>query len=88
MATGFFAEPVAIGVTVKLVDLPCSSVPELAEACKVKSLPELPELAADPHSLTISEALTDPRPVARLYVAPEAVKPVTPGTLLFPEGVG
>lgn len=66
MATGFFADPLATGVTVKVVDLPCRSVPELAEACSVKSLPELPEVTADPHSLTRRAALTDPRPVARL----------------------
>ena len=43
------------------------------------------ELAFQP--LTSSAASTDPRPVARLYVAPSALNPPTPGTALFPDGV-
>jgi hypothetical protein len=43
---------------------------------------------ADGHTLTSTLASTEPRPVARLNAAPEAVKPVTPGTELLPLGVG
>ena len=39
------------------------------------------------HSLTSTAPSTEPSPVARLYAAPPAVNPVTPGTLLFPNCV-
>jgi hypothetical protein len=38
--------------------------------------------------LTSNAPSTDPRPVARLYVAPSALNPSTPGTVLLPDGVG
>jgi hypothetical protein len=44
--------------------------------------------ASERQPLTNSAPSTEPRPVARLYVAPLAIKPVTPGTLFDPEGVG
>ena len=40
-----------------------------------------------PQPFTSNAPSTDPSPVARLYSAPSAVNPATPGTLLFPDGV-
>jgi hypothetical protein len=45
------------------------------------------ELDPEFHWLTSIPPSTDPNPVARLYADPLAVKPVTPGTLLLPDGV-
>ena len=82
--TAFCAEPLSVTPIVKLAGSPASAVPPIAEAVIVKSA----ELDAVPQSFTSSAPFTEPRPVARLYAAPVAVNPLTPGTLLFPEGVG
>jgi len=82
--TLFFAVPLSVTLTVNVAVLPVSTVPLALEALSAKSA--LATTAA-PHSLTSNAPSTDPNPDARLNSLPFAVNPVTPGTLLFPEGV-
>src|SRR5580698_8373003 len=84
-ATAFFAVPLSVTPTVNVTVLPVSAEPEVAD-CVIAKL-TLEVVAPAPHSLTSTAPSTDPRPVARLYSPPLAANPVTPGTLLLPEGV-
>jgi hypothetical protein len=84
--TLFFAEPLSVTLSVKEAVCPGSTVPWLLEEFRTKSILGA-ALAPPPHADTSNEPSTDPRPVARLYGAPLAVNPFTPGTLLLPEGV-
>ena len=77
--------PLSVTWSVKVVALPASTVPLAADADNPKSIVVL--LPPPPHAPASAAASTDPKPVARLYGAPLAVKPVWPGTLLLPEGV-
>ena len=83
--TAFFAVPLSVTPTVNVTVLPASAEPEVADCVIAKLMPEL--VAPPPHTRTSTAPSTDPSPVARLYSPPLAVNPVTPGTLLFPEGV-
>src|SRR5580692_2723476 len=83
--TAFFAVPLSVTPTVNVTVLPVSAVPDDADCVIAKFT--LDVVAPAPHSLTSTAPSTDPSPVARLYSPPLAVNPVTPGTLLFPEGV-
>jgi len=85
-ATEFLAVPLAVTLSEKLVELPVSTVPLVEPAFRVKSTPAA-VLAPPPQTLTSTAPSTDPNPVARLYEAPLALKPVTPGTVLLPERV-
>jgi hypothetical protein len=85
--TLFFAAPLSVTPSVKVVVLPGSRVPWVADGVSTKSIFGLLVLDPLPHSATSKDPSRDPRPVARLYAAPLAVKPLTPGTLLLPEGV-
>lgn len=85
--TAFFAVPLSVTPTVKVTLLPVCAVPDLADWVMAKFAPVVaPPPAAQLLSSTAPS--TDPSPVARLYAAPLAVNPGTPGTLLLPEGVG
>lgn len=86
-ATAFLAEPPSVTPIVNVRVLPTSTAPDAADCVRAKSVLATP-LDPAPQLLTSTAPSTDPRPVARLYAPPLAVKPVTPGTLLFPEGVG
>lgn len=83
--TRFAPAPLSVTRSVKIVVLPASTVPPLAEAANPKSIVVL--LPPPPHAPASAAASTEPKPVARLYCAPLAVNPVWPGTLLLPEGV-
>ena len=85
--TLFLAVPLSVTLSVKVIVLPAAIVPLLAEDASAKSIAGLGVLDPLPHSAASTVPSTEPRPVARLYDAPLAVKPVTPGTLLLPEGV-
>ena len=85
--TAFFPAPLSVMLTVKVAALPASAVPLVAEGVIAKSALCGPPVAG-PHWSTSTAPSTDPSPVARLYSPPLAVNPVTPGTLLFPDGVG
>jgi hypothetical protein len=70
-------------------EAPCATTTELDAAVSVSvggCIPVTPPAPA-PQLLTSTAPSTDPSPVARLYSPPLAVNPVTPGTLLFPDGV-
>jgi hypothetical protein len=82
--TTFLAAPVSATLTVNVPVLPACTVPAGDDAVSAKSGPVAP---TPTHALTSREPSTDPNPVASLYVAPLAVNPITPGTLLFPDGV-
>ena len=84
--TGSVPAPLSVTRSVKVVVLPASTVAPLAEAANPKSIVVL--LSPLPHAPASAAASTEPKPVARLYCAPLAVNPVSPGTLLLPEGVG
>lgn len=77
--------PLSVTRSVKVVDLPASTVAPPAEAANAKSIAVL--LPPPPHAAASAAASTEPKPVARLYCAPLAVNPVWPGTLLLPIGV-
>ena len=85
--TLFLAVPLSVTLSVNVIVLPAATVPLLAEDASAKSIAGLVVLDPLPHSAASTVPSTEPRPVARLYDAPRAVKPVTPGTLLLPEGV-
>src|ERR1700761_6519396 len=80
--TLFLAVPLSVTLSVKEVVLPGSTVPWLVDGVRTKSIFGVVVLAPPPHAATSSEPSTDPNPVARLYGAPLAVKPLTPGTPL------
>ena len=80
--------PVPI-VRLTVPEAPCATTIELDAAVSVSvggCIPVTPPAPA-PQLLTSTAPSTDPSPVARLYSPPLAVNPVTPGTLLFPDGV-
>jgi hypothetical protein len=83
-ATAFFAAPLSVTPIVKVAVLPATTVPDVADCVNAKF--KLGTAAA-PQLFTSNAPSTDPNPVARLYGPPLAVNPVTPGTVLFPEGV-
>lgn len=85
-ATALFPVPLSVTLTVNVAVPPVWAEPELVDSLNAKSTPVV--VCALPQSFTSITPSTDPRPVARLYVPPLAVYPVTPETLLFPEGVG
>lgn len=85
-ATAFLPAPLSVTATVNDTVLPTCAVPDAEDSVSAKSLlvvPPFPPLQA----LTSSAPSTEPSPVARLNAPPLAVNPVTPGTLLFPDGV-
>src|SRR6202041_1841395 len=85
--TLFFALPLSVTPSVNVVVLPASTVPLLFAGVSAKSMLGLVVPEPPFHSPASKVLSTEPRPVARLYGAPAAVKPVTPGTLLLPERV-
>lgn len=84
-AIALFPPPPSVTLKVNFVVPPICAVPELADSLKLKST--LVVVIGLDHSFTNTAPSTDPSPVARLYVPPLAVNPVTPGTPLLPEGV-
>jgi hypothetical protein len=84
-ATALFPLPLSVTLTVNFPLPPACTEPELADSLNAKST--LVVVNGLPHSFTSIAPSTEPSPVARLYVPPLAVNPVTPGTLLFPDGV-
>jgi hypothetical protein len=64
--TLFLAAPLSVTLSVKVVVLPGSTVPWLAEGVNTKSILGLDVLNPPPHSDASNEPSTDPRPVARL----------------------
>jgi hypothetical protein len=85
-AIAFFPLPVSVALNVNFAVAPVCAEPELADSLNAKST--LVGVNGLPQSFTSTAPSTDPSPVPRLYVPPLAVNPVTPGTLLLPEGVG
>ena len=69
---------------VNVADLPGSNDSVVTDGLSVKPGWVAPALG---HPSTSRLASTEPRPVARLYAAPLAMKPMTPGTELLPVGV-
>ena len=78
-------DPPVTAVKLTVPELPCATATELDAALSV-SVGCISVTPPPSQSLTSNAPSTDPRPVARLY-SPLAVNPVTPGTLLFPDGV-
>ena len=85
--TLFLAVPLSVTLSVKVIVLPAATSRYWLRTPAQNLSPGLVVLDPPPHSAASTVPSTEPRPVARLYDAPLAVKPVTPGTLLLPEGV-
>ncbi len=83
-ATALLPLPASVTLTVNVPVLPTCTVPPVTDGVSAKSGLVL---SPPPHAFTSKAPSTDPKPVAWLYAAPLAVNPVTPGTLLLPEGV-
>jgi hypothetical protein len=77
--------PPVVAVNPSVAEPPWSTVTACAAAVRVSVDGSVS--ASMPQPFTSNVPSTDPSPAARLYTAPVAVNPATPGTLLFPDGV-
>ncbi len=78
--------PCPVKLNVRLALLPGSTL-SLVAALVIAKPAGVPVLPPFGQFVTSTFASTEPNPVARLYAAPPAVNPCTPGTLLLPFGV-